>query len=76
MVLSNLVIKKSMAYFLDYTGGIKNRKMHGQVISKNTVINSTKESIKYYQTNLGDGELSTRKGQNGNFLDTFVERKI
>lgn len=47
--------KSSEALFLDYTGGIKTgRDAWTSNFSKNTVINSMKESIKYYQINLGD----------------------
>jgi len=47
--------KSNEALFLDYTGGIKTgRDAWTSNFSKNTVINSMKESIKYYQTNLGD----------------------
>ena len=47
--------KSSEALFLDYTGGIKTgRDAWTSNFSKNTVINSMKESINYYQINLGD----------------------
>lgn len=47
--------KSSEALFLDYTEGIKTgRDAWTSNFSKNTVINSMKESIKYYQINLGD----------------------
>ena len=47
--------KSKEALFLDYTGGIKTgRDAWTSNFSKNTVIDSMKESIKYYQINIGD----------------------
>lgn len=50
--------KEDDALFYDYTGGIKTgRDAWTTNFSKNTVINSMKESIKYYQENLGNIEV-------------------